>query len=102
MNQELLIKAAALCNDAAAKLRQIDSPEKRASELADTMLSKGLITAMDKERFTTSMASNPEKIAQLRDSLSLLPNRAGAIGEISNEKIANDGLDAWDRFVYQR
>ena len=102
MNQELLLKAAALCNDAAARLRQIDSPEKRASEVTDSMIAKGLITGSDRERFAASLVSRPEKIAQLRESLSILPNRAGAIGELAGEKTANEGVDPWDKFVFQQ
>lgn len=99
MNRELLKTAATLCREAAEKLRQIDSPEKQAKELSDTMVAKGLISNAERERFAVQIAANPEKLAQLKDSIQTLPNRIGAIGEVITKSASDSTVDPWETFV---
>ena len=95
-----LVKAAALCREAAEALKAEHSPEKLASELSQQMVSKGYIQREEKERYTQHLIQNPEKMASLKNTLETLPARVGAIGEVDNDKVASGGLDAFDEFSY--
>lgn len=102
MDKELLKTAAALCREAAEMLRQSDLPEKQAQELSEAMAAKGLISHEEKERFAAQISTQPEKLAQLKDSLAILPTRVGAIGEAIVKQAGNEATesDPWDRFCY--
>lgn len=102
MDKEVLLKAASLCREAAQKLKAGDSPEKQASEIASTMVGKGLIPAGERERYTSYMLSNPEKIANIKESIASLPARFDAIGEVSPTPSSGGGsMDSMDKFAYQ-
>jgi hypothetical protein len=63
------------------------------------MIAKGLISPAEREIFTSKMASNPEKLAQLKDSIQTLPNRIGALGEVMTKSASDTTVDPWDAFV---
>lgn len=101
MESELLLKAASLCRQAAERLRSGEAPEKQASEIADTMVSKGLIPSGERERYSQYLLSNPEKIASMKESIASLPARVDAIGEMSSiGNYGSPGRDAMDDFNY--
>lgn len=99
MERDLLIKAAGLCRQAAARLRNGETPEKQASEIATTMVSKGLIPSGERERYTQYLTSNPEKIATMKESIASLPARVDALGEISSMPTSGS-RDSMDDFIY--
>ena len=98
--QELLLKAASLCREAAERLRTGETPEKQASEIADEMVSKGLIPSGEKERYTQHLVANPEKIVGAKEAIASLPARVDAIGELSSFSQKDSGRDAMDNFLY--
>lgn len=100
MEQELLLKAASLCREAAIKLRNGEAPEKQASEIAHTMVTKGLIPSGERERYTQYLTANPEKIANMKESIASLPARVDALGEISSMPLGGS-RDAMDAFLYE-
>jgi hypothetical protein len=99
VERELLIKAAGLCRQAAERLRAGDTPEKQASEIATTMVSKGLIPSGERERYSQYLQANPEKIASMKESIASLPARVDAIGELSSMPVSGS-KDAMDSFIY--
>lgn len=98
--QELLLKAASLCREAADKLRNGETPEKQASEIADTLARKGMITSGEKERYAFHLVANPEKIAGAKEYIASLPARADALGELSSMPVEKQAKDAMDSFMY--
>jgi hypothetical protein len=50
---ELLLKAASLCDAAAARLSEPETPEKVASKAVDALISKGMITESEAPRYKT-------------------------------------------------
>lgn len=99
MDRELLLKAAGLCRQAADRLRTGETPEKQASEIANVMITKGLIPSGERERYTQYLQANPEKIASMKESIASLPARVDAIGELSSMPTSG-GRDALDAFIY--
>lgn len=99
MERELLLKAASLCREAATKLRTGETPEKQASEIANTMIAKGLIPSGERERYTHYLTANPEKIASMKESIASLPARVDALGELSSIPTSGS-MDAMDKFLY--
>lgn len=98
-HSEVLLKAAALCRQAAEELRSVNPPEKVAGDVVRSLVAKGLVPASETERFVYQLTNTPEKLASLKESLSILPARLGAIGEVASESKNKDGLDAFDRFL---
>lgn len=99
--QELLLKAASLCKEAADKLRNGETPEKQASEIADEMVTKGFLTSPgEKERYTQHLLANPENIAGAKEAIASFPSRVDAIGELSSFSQQSSDKDAMDSFMY--
>lgn len=97
--QDLLLKAASLCKEAATLLREEETPEKQASEITDTMISKGLLPETERERYTNYFTANPEKIATTRDTIAPLPALSDAIGEVGSMDKHSYAKDPWDAFI---
>ena len=100
MEKELLLKAASLCREAADKLRNGETPEKQASEVVHSMMSKGLIPSGERERYTHYLTANPEKIANMKETIASLPARVDALGELSSMP-SRGSKDAMDAFLYE-
>ena len=98
--EELLYRAAQLCKEAAEHLRNGETPEKQASEIADAMVTKGLIPSGERERYTQHLVANPEKIAGAKEVIASMPARVDAIGELSSFSQGTSSRDAIDTFMY--
>lgn len=100
--KEQLIKAASLLREAADRLRETESPEKNAQHVVTSMVEKGFLSPAESNRYTAYLASNPEKIANMKDHLGSLPARVSApIAEVDvfGNKEAGS-LDAFDKFLH--
>ena len=100
--KDQLIKAASLLREAASKLRETESPEKTAASVVDDMVSKGFLSPAERMRYTSYLATNPEKLAHMRENLELLPARVSApIAEVDVYGTKEAGsIDAFDRFLH--
>lgn len=96
--QDLLLKAASLCRQAANALDHERTITKSASEAVDLMITKGLIGPNQKEDYIDMMVDNPEKIAAFVETAKELPARDGAIGEAYGSD-ASSAVDPLDKLV---
>lgn len=94
----ILLKAASLCRQAAAELRNANPPEKVAGEVVQTLIAKGIVPQSESERFAYQLMNTPEKLAMLKNTVDALPARVGAIGEVASSP-KKSAVDAFDRFL---
>ena len=97
MDKNLLVKAAALCREAAGKLKTAGDYE--ANGIVDALVAKGMVPDAERDRYTQYLIENPEKLAGARSVIDSLPSRSGAIGEVSSN-VSSGGADALDNFIY--
>lgn len=99
-NTDILLKAAALCKEAAQKLRAGISPEKQASEVVDAMVDRNLINSSDAVRYQQYFTSNPEKVATAKAGINVMPTKTSDLGEVGSPfgKTAST-RDPFDDFI---
>lgn len=99
--KEQLIKAASLLREAASKLRETESPEKTAANVVNSMVSKGFLSPAESTRYTAYLATNPEKLAHMKENLESLPARVTApIAEVDVYGKEASSMDAFDKFLH--